>query len=133
MHLLDLHAVDLRLLRGDHADDDERLGLDPFAEGAVAHHPFNLRQRARVRLGADDHVHLGGGEADLFHLAGDDVPAGDRQPAQLRFQRGKIQPGVHEGAEDHVATGSGDAVEIKGLHAMSSGRICPIDRTDVGH
>ena len=75
----------------------------------------HLGQRAMTGGFLDDHVQLGGREARAVHAASlrdRKAPGGQRQLADLRLQRLEGQPGVEQGAEDHVAAGAGEAVEI---------------------
>jgi hypothetical protein len=65
---------------------------------------------------AFDHAKLGGRHPGAKHAVGDDVVAVDGQAAQRRAQPVKGHAGVEQRAENHVARGAVETVEIQNFH-----------------
>ncbi len=63
-----------------------------------------------------DHPELGGRHAGAEHAVGRDVAAVDGQAAQRRTQPVERHAGVEQRAENHVAGGAVEAVEIEDSH-----------------
>ena len=73
-------------------------------------------------LGVLVHAELRRRDAALDHALGGDVPALDAEAAERRLQLVERQAGIDERAEDHVAGGAGETVEVQQLHSSPASR-----------
>src|SRR5262245_46756065 len=74
--------------------------------------------RARRQMFGD--AESGGSEPRLEHAIGGDLPAIDRKAAERALEIVQWQPCVQQGADDHVACGTGKTVEVQHPHSRAS-------------
>jgi hypothetical protein len=65
------------------------------------------------------HLELGGAHARARDALRPDCLGGDRQAPERPTHLGQRYPGVDQRAQDHVAGGTREAVEVKELHNLS--------------
>ena len=81
--------------------------------------PGNLTgYRRRVLV----HAELRRRDAALHHAVGGNVPALDAEAPERRLQLGQREAGIEQRAENHVAGGAGETVEIQQLHKSPASR-----------
>ena len=116
MNRVDRLAVDACFYFANPGKHSQRALLHLFGYAGFFHDRSDVTQVALGGVVMGVHVDLGGAEAVFGNLGNVQVEVGQVEFGQLRFKGGGRQAGVDECAEQHVAAGSTDAVEIGDFH-----------------
>ena len=114
--LVDGGVVDGGLRFADAGEDADGGLFDVVGEVAVLDDLADVGEVAFGGVVMDVHIDLGGREAVLHDLADVEVEVLDVELGEFGFEGGGGEAGIDEGAEHHVAAGSGDAVKVGGFH-----------------
>ena len=110
-------AVGRRLGIGQAPEDAPGVGADRIRDVGPIQDRFDVRQvTMRVALFIRPHEDAGPHEGAAHHPLGTEVDARDAEAGDGGLQFFHLQAGVHEGAEDHVAAGAAETVEVADAH-----------------
>ena len=112
--------MDAGLHLTDAGEDAQRPLLDAFRQAGFFHDFPDLAQVALRGVIMGMHIHLGGAETVFGNLADVQVEIIKPEFGEFGLEAGGRQSGVDQRAEQHVAAGTGDAIDVGGFHGLGN-------------